>query len=172
VSPLFCCSDFLLSRSSRKDFTLVDLERTKALIQKIVSSEGLELVEVEFKGGLNRRILRVFIDKPQGITHEDCQRVSEQLGVELDVEDLIPGAYTLEVSSPGLTRKLSRQEDFERYRGRLVKVQTQQAVEGAKTFRGILSGFDGATVTLQLKGERTVQVPFGLISKASLDIDF
>ena len=113
---------------------MVDLERTKALIQKIVSSEGLELVEVEFKGGLNHRMLRVFIDKPQGITHEDCQRVSEQLGVELDVEDLIPGAYTLEVSSPGLTRKLSRQEDFEEISRKIGQIADAATGGGRENF--------------------------------------
>lgn len=151
---------------------MVDLERTKILIQKIVSSEGLELVEVEFKGSMNNRILRIYIDKPQGVTHEDCRRVSDQVGVELDIEDLIPGAYTLEVSSPGLTRKLIRQEDFERYRGRLVKLQTKQLVEGSRSFRGTLAEFDGVTVTLQLKEGRTVRIPFAWISKANLDIDF
>ena len=151
---------------------MVDLERTKALIQKIVSSEGLELVEVEFKGSLNSRILRIYIEGSQGVTHENCQRVSSQVGTELEIDDLIPGAYTLEVSSSGLTRKLNRKEDFERYRGRLIKLQTKQPVEGSKTFRGILAASDGETVTLRLKDERTVQVPFEWISKANLDIDF
>jgi ribosome maturation factor RimP len=151
---------------------LVDLEQTKALVQKIVSSEGLELVGVELKGSLNNRVLRIFIDKPSGITHDDCQRVSDQVGTELDVENLIQGSYTLEVSSPGLTRKLSRKEDFERYRGRLVKLQTTQPVDGAKGFRGILTEFDGETVSLQLKGGKMVQIPFGWISKANLDIEF
>ena len=151
---------------------MVDLERTKALIQKIVSSEGLELVEVEFKGSLNSRILRIYIEGSQGVTHENCQRVSSQVGTELEIDDLIPGAYTLEVSSSGLTRKLNRKEDFERYRGRLIKLQTKQPVEGSKTFRGILAAFDGETVALRLKDERTVQVPFEWISKANLDIDF
>ena len=75
-----------------------DFEKTKALIEKIVSSEGLDLVEVEIKGSLNRRIIRIFIDKPEGITHADCERTSHQVGAELDIEDLIPGSYTLEVS--------------------------------------------------------------------------
>jgi ribosome maturation factor RimP len=151
---------------------LVDLERTKALIQRIVSSEGLELVELEFKGSLNHRILRIYIDKPQGITHQDCQRVSDQVGTELDIEDLIPGAYTLEVSSPGLTRKLGRKEDFEKYRGRFVKLQTRQPIGGARTFRGILTEFDGESLTLALKGNQTVEIPFAWVSKANLDIDF
>jgi ribosome maturation factor RimP len=151
---------------------LVDLERTKALIQKIVSSEGLDLVELEFKGSLNHRILRIYIDKPQGITHQDCQRVSDQVGTELDIEDLIPGAYTLEVSSPGLTRRLSHKEDFERYRGRLMKLQTREPIGGARSFRGILTEFDGQSLTLELKGKQLVEIPFAWVSKASLDVDF
>jgi ribosome maturation factor RimP len=151
---------------------LVDLERTKALIEKIVASEGLELVEVEFKGGLNHRILRIYIDKSEGITHEDCQRVSEQVGTELDIEDLIPGGYTLEVSSPGLTRKLSGKRDFEKSVNRQVKLQTRELVEGSKSFRGMLTEFDGETLTVSLKNGKQVRIPLEWISKANLDIDF
>lgn len=152
---------------------MVDLERTQALIEKIVASEGLELVEVEFKGGLNHRVLRITIDKPQGgITHDDCQRVSRQAGAELDIEDLIPGGYTLEVSSPGLTRKLCQKRDFERSVGRLVKLHTQEAIEGSKNFRGVLAAFDGETLTLAMKNGHSARIPFESISKANLDIDF
>lgn len=149
-----------------------DFEKTKALIEKIVSSEGLELVEVEIKGSLNRRIIRIFIDKPEGITHADCERTSHQVGAELDIEDLIPGSYTLEVSSPGLTRKLQGKEDFLKFRGRLVKIQTHQPVEGSRSIRGILAAFDGETVTVELKNSAPVQFPFHWVAKASLDIDF
>ena len=149
-----------------------DFEKTKALIEKIVSSEGLELVEVEIKGSLNRRIVRIFIDKPEGITHADCERISHQVGAELEIEDLIPGTYTLEVSSPGLTRKLQGKEDFLKFRGRLVKIQTHQPVEGARTIRGILAAFDGETVTVELKNSVPVQFPLHWVAKASLDIDF
>ena len=149
-----------------------DFEKTKALIEKIVSSDGLELVEVEIKGSLNRRIVRIFIDKPEGITHADCERISHQVGAELDIEDLIPGGYTLEVSSPGLTRKLRGKEDFLKFRGRFVKIQTHQPVEGSRTIRGILTAFDGETVTVDLKKDGAVQFPFQWVAKANLDIDF
>ncbi len=151
---------------------MVDLDRTKALIEKIVASEGLELVEVEFKGGLNHRVLRIIIDKPEGITHDDCQRVSHQVGMELDVEDLIAGGYTLEVSSPGLTRKLTGKRDFERSAGRLVKLSTREAIEGSKSFRGVLAAFDGETLTVAFKNGEQTRIPLELISKANLDIDF
>jgi ribosome maturation factor RimP len=151
---------------------LVDLDRTKALIQDIVAAEGLELVEVEFKGGLNHRILRIYIDKPAGITHADCQRVSEQVGTELDVEGLIAGAYTLEVSSPGLTRKLSVAKDFEKSRGRVVKVQTKEPVDGSRSFRGVLTEFDGQVLTVEQKNGKTTRIPLLAVSKANLDVDF
>jgi ribosome maturation factor RimP len=151
---------------------LVDLDRTKALIQEIVAAEGLELVDVECKGGLNRRVLRIYIDKPAGITHADCQRVSEQVGTELDVEGLVPGAYTLEVSSPGLTRKLTVARDFEKSRGRLVKLQTKEPVDGLRSFRGILTEFDGQVLTVLQKNGKATRIPLLVVSKANLDVDF
>jgi ribosome maturation factor RimP len=151
---------------------LVDLDRTKALIQEIVAAEELELVDLEVKGGLNHRILRVFIDKPAGITHADCQRVSEQVGTELEVEGLIPGAYTLEVSSPGLTRKLSVARDFEKSRGHLLKLQTKEPIDGQRSFRGILTEFDGQVLTVVQKNGTTTRIPLLVVSKANLDVDF
>jgi ribosome maturation factor RimP len=151
---------------------LVDLDRTKALIQEIVAAEGLELVDLEFKGGLNHRILRIYIDKPAGITHSDCQRVSEQVGTELDVEGLVPGAYTLEVSSPGLTRKLSVARDFERSCGRVVKLQTKEPVDGMRSFRGVLTEFDGQLLTVVQKNGKATRIPLLVVSKANLDVDF
>ena len=151
---------------------MFDLERTKAIIEKIVSFEGMELVEVEFKGNLNNRILRIYIDKPQGISHQDCQKISNQVGTELDVEELIPGHYTLEVSSPGLTRKLTRKDDFQRFRSRLVKVQTKDPIEGSRNFRGVLAAFDGEMITVEMKNGRSVRIPLQSVVKANLDIDF
>jgi len=152
--------------------TLLDLERIKALVQKITASDGLELVDLEFKGSLNNRILRIYIDKTEGVSHEDCSRVSDQVGAELDVEELIPGSYTLEVSSPGLTRKLTRAEDFRKYCGRLVKVQTRQPIDGIKSFRGVLTDFDGDHLIVQTKTGTRVPIPLSWVSKANLDIDF
>jgi ribosome maturation factor RimP len=164
----------LLSASlpAKEFFTLVDLDRTKALIQEIVAAEGLELVDLEIKGGLNQRIVRIFIDRPSGVTHADCQRVSNQVGTELDVEELVPGAYTLEVSSPGLTRKLRTAKDFEKSCGRLVKLQTKEPVDGLRSFRGVLSEFDGQLLTVVQKNGKTTRIPLLVVSKASLDIDF
>lgn len=151
---------------------MFDLDRTRGIIEKVVSSEGMELVELEVKGNLNSRIVRIYIDKPSGISHEDCQVISDQVGTVLDIEDLIPGSYTLEVSSPGLTRRLTKESDFHRFRGRLVKIQTKLPINGMKTLRGILLGLEGGTVTVELKKAEFVEVPLESIAKANLDIDF
>ncbi len=152
--------------------TLFDLDRTRSIIEKVVSSEGVELVEVEIKGNLNNRVLRIYIDKPSGITHKDCEFISDQVGTLLEIEDVIPGSYTLEVSSPGLTRKLTKASDFSRFRGRLVNVRTRMPINGMKNFRGTLVGLEGDTVTVELKNTESVQIPLGAISRANLDIDF
>src|SRR5258708_32105577 len=110
----------------------VDLEKVQAITERVAGSLGLEVVEVELRGvGGKARMLRIFIDKPAGVTHEDCANVSREVGTILDVEDAIPGGqYTLEVSSPGLDRKLSRPADFERFRGSRVKLTTRDEIKG------------------------------------------
>src|SRR6266571_9431140 len=103
----------------------VEWEQIRRLIEEVVESQGYELVEAELKGAGNNSVLRIFIDKPTGITHHDCELVSEQVGTVLDVEDLIPFSYTLEVSSPGLDRKLVKESDYTRFDGKLARVQTR-----------------------------------------------
>src|ERR1700752_2840380 len=95
----------------------IDWGRLRQLIQEVVGSQGYELVEMEFKGAGKHSLLRLFIDKPVGISHRDCELVSEQVGTVLDVEDLIPFSYTLEVSSPGLDRKRVKESDYTRFEG-------------------------------------------------------
>ena len=151
---------------------MFDLDRTKELIERVVSSEGMELVDVELKGRPNNQILRIYIDKPSGVNHHDCEVISDQVGTILDVEDLIIGSYTLEVSSPGLTRKLDKEADFRRSLGRLVKIQTKQPLDGTKSFRGTLVGMEGGTITVKLKNEHSVKIPLELIARANLDIEF
>jgi ribosome maturation factor RimP len=151
---------------------LADLEQARVLIEKVVADEGLELVDVEFKRGRSSSILRLYIDKPAGITLQDCERVSRQVGTLLDVEGLIAGRYTLEVSSPGLTRPLKKEAEYERYQGRLVKIQTREPILGSGNFRGTLLGMEGDVVNLQLTDGQKISIPFPSIVKASLDIDF
>jgi ribosome maturation factor RimP len=133
----------------------VDLDQVRAIVERVASSQGLEVVEVELRGGGKARMLRIFIDKPAGVRHEDCANVSREVGTILDVEDAMPGGpYTLEVSSPGLDRKLSRPADFERFQGSRVKLMTREPVDGNRHFEGRLEHFESGRLTLDLTEAR------------------
>lgn len=147
-------------------------EKTKALIDEVVRAQGFELVEVELKGSPGRRILRIFIDRSEGINHDDCARISDQVGPLLEVEEAIAGSYTLEVSSPGLTRRLRTPAEFERFAGRPVKVYTLKAVDGSRHFRGTLLGMKGNRVAMDRRDATSVLIPLEIVSKAYLDLDF
>src|SRR5579872_530142 len=101
---------------------MVDVDKIREMAERVAASEGLHLIDVEVKGSNSNALLRVFIDKPNGVSHADCQLVSEQLSAMLDVEDPFPGRYVLEVSSPGLDRKLTRPSDFVYFAGRRARV--------------------------------------------------
>jgi len=118
-------------------------ERVQQLAEQVAIDHGVELVHAEVAGPENKPIVRVFIDKPHGVTHEDCSDVSVHLGTILDVEDFIHASYTLEVSSPGLERGLYKRSDFERFVGSQAKMKTRQPVDGQRNFRGTLLGVDG-----------------------------
>jgi len=173
----------------------VDLQKIRAAAERVARSEGLEVVDVEWKVG-KQRFLRVYIDRvPQRIeaadaafaaeadvsdpdpkvSHSDCERVSHQLSVILDVEELIEGpGYTLEVSSPGLDRALKTPRDFERFAGRLAKISTSEPIGEAKYFEGRLAGFADGKVRMELKGRdaKTVEVPLDMVRKANLVVEF
>src|SRR3954451_18376663 len=126
-------------------------EKVVAIAERVAGSYGLEIVEVELKGSGKGRFLRVFIDRSEGVSHEDCSNVSRELSTILDVEDVVPGAaYTLEVSSPGLDRKLLKASDWTRFQGSLVKVSTFDAINNNRHFEGRLSKFEDNKVTLDL----------------------
>lgn len=126
-------------------------DKITEIAERVAASHGLEIVEIELKGSGKGRFLRVFIDKAAGVTHEDCANVSRELGTILDVEEAVPGgSYTLEVSSPGLDRKLLKPSDWTRFQGSLVKVQTFDPVNGNRFFEGRLKTADGGRVTLDL----------------------
>ena len=137
------------------------------LAEPICDSEGLELVLVEFQREAVGWVLRVLIDKPQGVTLDDCANVSRQLSDLLDVslENVWP--YNLEISSPGAERPLVKLQDFERFEGSLVRIKTQTPILKQKNFKGVLSGISGETVHLQLE-DRRVDIPFQEILKAKL----
>ena len=180
----------------------MDFEKIREAAERVARSEGLEIFDVEWKVG-KQRFLRVTIDRlprasagmsdaagqvlppselsgaaggEPGISHADCQRVSQQLSVILDVEELIPGpaGYILEVSSPGMDRPLRKPADYERFRGRMAKISTTEPVEELKYFEGRLAGIADGKVRLELKGKvaRTVELPLEKIRKANLMVEF
>jgi ribosome maturation factor RimP len=187
----------------------LQIEQIREMAQRVAASHHLELVDIEFQGGVKFRTLRVFLEKDaeartklaehvqageeldlpkgvpverlSGVTHEDCEVFARDFGTMLDVEDLVPGAeYTLEVSSPGLERKLSRPEDFARFQGSLVKLQTFTPVNNNRQWQGRLTLFADNTLTLDLaaikqKGkarkaatEQIVTIPLANVEKANL----
>jgi ribosome maturation factor RimP len=172
----------------------VNLEKVREAAERVARSQGLEVVDVEWKIG-KQRFLRVYIDRVpsaqpaeavQGleaeapnpypkISHADCERVSQQLSVILDVEELVPGpGYILEVSSPGMDRALKKASEFERFAGRLAKISTVEAIGEAKFFEGRLKGFADGKVRMELKGNdaRIVEIPLEAIRKANLVVEF
>ncbi len=150
----------------------VERDRIRQLIQEVVEGQGYEFVEVEFKGGGNNSILRIFIDKQDGISHRDCELVSHQVGTVLDVEDLIPFSYTLEVSSPGLERKLVRETDYTRFEGKLAKIQTRIPLNHQKVFRGRLRGFQDGKVQLELPNGAMLDIPLDVVNEGRLEFDW
>ena len=129
----------------------LDLEQVREIAERVTSSSGLELLDVEFRGGGNSRMLRITIDKPTGVTHEDCANVSREVGTILDIEDAVPGSYLLEVTSPGLDRELSRPVEFERFVGSLVRLTTREPVNGNRHLEGRLESAHQGRITLSLQ---------------------
>jgi ribosome maturation factor RimP len=149
----------------------MELECIREAAERVAQSLGIEVVDVEWKVG-KQRFLRVYIDKPEGISHRDCEAVSNQLSVILDVEDLVPGPhYVLEVSSPGLDRKLTKPAEFQRFAGRLARISTNEPVENQKYFEGRLAGVADGKVQIEVKG-RVIALPMEGIRKASLVVEF
>lgn len=145
-------------------------ERVRKLIEGVVNSEGTELVDIEWRSG-KQSFLRIFIDKPGGVTLADCQRVSEQVGALLDIEDVIPHSYILEVSSPGLDRPLISESDFRRNIGRSVKIHTKQPVEGRREFTGTINWARDGLLSLTIGARRTLEIPISDIEKANLEVE-
>ena len=139
-------------------------------VEPVVTGMGYELVGVEFGGGPGNGRLRVYIDCPEGVTVDDCAAVSEQLSAALDVDDPIPDAYALEVSSPGLNRPLFGAEDFERFSGQRVFVRLGHALEGRKRFKGHLVGVDHDAVVVEIDGDEW-KLPLDGVEQAHLVVD-
>jgi ribosome maturation factor RimP len=145
--------------------------RVQEIAERVTIDHGLELVHAEVTGPDNKPIVRIFIDKPAGVTHEDCSEVSHHVGTILDVEDFIHSSYTLEVSSPGLERGLYKLADYERFAGSHAKMKTHRPIGGQRNFRGRLIGLDGEEVLFEDKTSGRIRVPFDSIVKANIEID-
>ena len=129
---------------------MADVEKIRIVAGRVAGTYGVELVEVEMKGGGKTRTLKITIDKPEGVTHEDCANISREVSIILDVEDAVSGgSYTLEVSSPGMDRKLLKAEDYLRFAGSRVKLMTREPVNGNRHFEGRLESLRGGKLTLE-----------------------
>jgi len=146
-------------------------DRVQAIAERVAIDHGLELVHAEVAGPDNKPIVRIFIDKPNGVTHQDCSEVSLHVGTVLDVEDFIHASYTLEVSSPGIERGLYKRQDYERFAGSLAKLRTRKPIQGQRNFRGRLLGIDGEDILFEDRTSGRVRVPFEVVAKANLEMD-
>jgi ribosome maturation factor RimP len=149
-------------------------EQIRQILDPILLSMGLDLWDLEFQKQGPKWLLRVYIDREigGGVTLGDCETVSRDLSAALDVEDIIPHAFTLEVSSPGLDRTLSKPEHFIRFAGSTVKVKTYQQINGEKVFRGKLLGMADSVVSIELEAGTILEIPMTNITKASLEVEF
>jgi ribosome maturation factor RimP len=158
----------------------LDVERVREIAERVAASSGLEVVEVEILGGGKARMLRVFLDKASagtdplaGVTHEDCANFSREFGTILDVEDVMPGSYTLEVSSPGLDRKLIKAADFTRFTGSRMKLTTRQPVDNNRHFEGRLESFKDGRLTLDLSvASHKSRKKMGAVAGEKIEIEF
>lgn len=152
------------------------VEQITELAGGVAASEGLEIVELDFLGGGKQRLLRIFIDKPEGVTHADCEAVSHKLGALLDAEDVIPGdSYTLEVSSPGVERKLTKPADFQRFTGQKAKVVTNEPVQEQKHWEGVIRGIEDGQILLEVpqrEGPQLVRIPLTGVKRANLKFEW
>src|SRR5215469_6158774 len=150
----------------------IDLESLGTIIERVSAREELELVHWELLGPPGRSLLRIYIDKPAGVTLDDCEAVSKQVGLLLDVEDLIPARYTLEVSSPGLERGLYKPADYIRFIGQRIKLKSLRSINGQRNFRGKLEGIDANRVLLVDDHAGSIEIPYEDVVRANLEYEF
>ncbi len=146
-------------------------ERIREIARRTAEKNGLEFVHIEAVGFGKNKTIRIFIDKSEGITHNDCAVVSSQVGEMLDAEDFIEAAYLLEVSSPGLERELYSLQDFEKFAGSLARVKTKTAINGQKHFRGRITKIEGEEIFFDDKTQGALSFPYSAVAKANLEID-
>jgi ribosome maturation factor RimP len=155
------------------------LEQIRAIAERVAAARGLEIWDIQSRRETNGHVVRVFIDRPgpsatpdDSVSIEDCEQVNREIGTILDVEDPLPFAYTLEVSSPGLDRPLRSLADYRRFSGRLAKVVVSEPVNNQKAFEGRLNGVDGDDVLLEAPNGRLHKLPMRLITRGRLEVEF
>ena len=146
-------------------------DKVQGMIEPVINSLGIEIADLELGKTRGKGILRVFIDKEEGIKIEDCEKVSREISALLDVEDPIPYAYVLEVSSPGLDRPLKKPEDFKRFKGNTVRVVTTDPIDEQTFFVGTISAAGDLEVILDLPKKNKVTIPYEIISRARLEVE-
>ena len=158
---------------------MTPLERVRELAERVASSYGLDIFDVELKRERGEQVLRVVVDRPgpaatpaDSVSIEDCARVAEDLGTLLDVEDVIPTEYTFEVSSPGLDRPLRTADDYRRFAGRWAKIVTSEPVQRQTAFAGRVKGIEGDDVLFESEGRKLMKLPLRLITRARLEVEF
>jgi ribosome maturation factor RimP len=155
------------------------VDRIRAVAERVAASYGLDVFDVQFRREAAGMVLRIQIDRPgpaatadESVSVDDCASVSRDMSAILDVEDVVPTAYTLEVSSPGLDRPLRRVEDYTRFAGRRVRLVTREKVDGQTFFLGRLAGVDGDDILVDGDDHRRHRLPLGAVSRANLEVDF
>jgi ribosome maturation factor RimP len=149
------------------------IQRVAEIAGRAARREGLSVWDVELAGSGRRRVLRIYIDKPGGVTLDDCERISQQVGAVLDAEDVVPGeSYQLEVSSPGVERRLSRPHHFELCRGQKVRLQLREPVEGQRRWEGVLQGIEEGRVVLETGSGKIIRFGMEIIEKANLQFEW
>jgi ribosome maturation factor RimP len=158
---------------------LTRLERIREIAGRVAAAYGLEIFDVAMRRESGGEVLRVVLDRPgpaatpdESVSIADCEKVSQELSTILDVEDVVPGAYTLEVSSPGLDRPLLSADDYRRFAGRAAKIVTRGPINRQTAFAGRLRGVDGDDVLFESEGGKQIRLPLALISRARLDVEF
>jgi ribosome maturation factor RimP len=146
-------------------------EQIRAVAVRITEENSLEFVHSEVLGSKRNPVVRIYIDKPGGVTHQDCSTVSRQIEAVLDAEDYVGSAYVLEVSSPGLERDLYNLKDFEKFSGNLARVKTVEPIDGQKNFRGRILKVEGEEIIFADKTRGEVRFPYSAVAKANLEID-
>ena len=169
---------FFIGLNMKREETV---SKIMAIAEQAAAPAGIEIVEVELKGSGRSHLLRIYIDRPEGVTHADCELVSREVGAVLDAEDPIPGSYELEVSSPGVERKLGKWQDWQRFTGKKVKVVLKEPLKPAfvdskntelKHFDGVISRAEDHTVTVELAGGNEVTFPVEQVDRANLKFEW